>query len=326
MLNQRFFHPRIFIAFCFVLLTMVSAVGLVSAEPSEREQKQAEGHFQRGVELHDNGDYRAALIEFKQAYELAPIFHLLYNLGQESAELKDYVQAHKHFIRYLKDGGNQISDERRAAVKRKIARLKKYLATLDFEISEEGAEVAIDGIVIGTSPIDESIPVSVGRRKIVVTLEGHAVWERVMDVAGEEEKLVEVKLISLDSSSTIVVSGGNGKSTAFWISASATGLALVGTGVAVVLTKNAKDNHDAEVQAIGGKTPAEKQLAIDDTAKKYRQMALFTDIGIGLTVVGGITTFLLYGSSPSTSVEESPESASVQVMIAPTQVGLFGRF
>jgi uncharacterized membrane protein len=39
-------------------------------------------HFQRGVSLYGEADYRAALIEFKRAYALAPNAAVLYHVGQ----------------------------------------------------------------------------------------------------------------------------------------------------------------------------------------------------------------------------------------------------
>lgn len=287
------------------------------------KQERAEEHFARGVELHDNGDYRAAYIEFSTAYELAPIYHLLYNLGQESVELKEYVEAHKNFVQYLKEGGDNIGADRRAAVERKISRMKKYLATLDFEVSVEGAEIAIDGIVVGISPLDESVQISVGRRKIVVTKEEHAVWERVLDVAGGDEKLVEAQLISL---ATVVTNQSESSNTGFWISATATGLFLAGTGAAVVLTRNAKEDYESELNTIGAATPRDKVLAIDDARKSYKRMALYTDIGIGLTIVSGITTLILSVGDDEKKSGESEKAASLQVFVGPTNVGVSGSF
>ncbi len=289
--------------------------------PEASKQKRAEGHFGRGVELHDNGDYRAAYIEFNMAYELAPIYHLLYNLGQESVELKEYVEAHKNYVQYLRDGGDKISPERRAAVQRKISRIKKYLANLDFEVSVVGAEIAIDGIVVGVSPLDESIQVSVGRRKVVITVDKHAVWERVLDVAGGDETLVEAKLISL---ATLITTESSSSNTGFWISATATGLFLAGTGVAVVLTRNAKQDYDSELGTVGDKSPADKRIAIEDKRTSYKRFALYTDISIGLTVVGAITTYFLSGDDSSS--EEENKEASLGVFVGPTQVGVSGRF
>src|SRR4051794_6696164 len=46
-----------------------------STDPKE----EAIARFKRGLELHGEGDFSAALIEFRKAYELAPQYRVLYN-------------------------------------------------------------------------------------------------------------------------------------------------------------------------------------------------------------------------------------------------------
>ncbi|HEY6459174.1 MAG TPA: hypothetical protein VIY73_03455, partial [Polyangiaceae bacterium] len=43
---------------------------------------QAREHFGRGVRMYQEDDFRGALIEFSRAYELAPNWAVLYNVGQ----------------------------------------------------------------------------------------------------------------------------------------------------------------------------------------------------------------------------------------------------
>src|SRR5262245_54716328 len=74
------------------------------------------GHFDRGVDYYRDGNINAALIEFKRAYEAAPNYRVLFNLGQVANALNDYVEAQRYFQRYLQDGGAEIDAERRAEV------------------------------------------------------------------------------------------------------------------------------------------------------------------------------------------------------------------
>src|SRR5262249_44370073 len=48
------------------------------AEP-DAQVEEAHRHFQQGLKLVEEQDYRAALIEFKRAYELSPRWAVLYN-------------------------------------------------------------------------------------------------------------------------------------------------------------------------------------------------------------------------------------------------------
>ena len=312
---------RLLVATLFSILLFPSSAW---SEPSETDKQEAARRFQQGVELHDAGNYRGAQIEFRQAYRLAPIYNLLFNLGQESVELKEYVEAHQNFVQYLRDGGDKISPQRRIIVEREISRIQKYLASIELNISAAGAEIAIDGIVVGVSPLSEPVQVSIGRRKIVVTLEGYALWERTMDVAGEQRKTVEVKLLSLraiTAPSGPATAASSSQPTRFWLSLGATGAFIAGTGIAAVLTNNAKSDYEDEVGSIGD--PMGKLKRIDDAGQKYKRLALYTDIGIGLSVVGLITTIIFAGSETE---KNSVSSVNLQMTVTPNRVGFSGSF
>jgi hypothetical protein len=50
--------------------------------PSQDAVKDAEAHFHRNVDLYKDSDYGGALVEFQRAYDLAPNYRVLFNLGQ----------------------------------------------------------------------------------------------------------------------------------------------------------------------------------------------------------------------------------------------------
>jgi tetratricopeptide (TPR) repeat protein len=93
--------PRSFRLVALLLLAL--GAGMTVATPARAEsapeevdpaaRKEASERFRRGVKLYRDADYVAALVEFKRAYELAPNFRVLYNLGQTSRQLKDYAAA-----------------------------------------------------------------------------------------------------------------------------------------------------------------------------------------------------------------------------------------
>lgn len=293
-----------------LILGLSSGSAVAQKGPDAETRKEAEEHFVRGVEHHDNADYRAALIEFKQAYRIAPTYHLLYNLGQESVELRNYVDAHAYFLQYLKDGGSKVSKERREGVLLEISRVEKYISELAFAASVDGAEVSVDGIVVGVTPLDGPIKVSVGRHRVVITSVGYATWERTIDVAGGEEKAVAVTLLATAPAIAPYVApqrDEGGQSTGFWISAGTTTAAAVSAGVFLLLTKSAKDDYDAELGSAAESAEA-KLAALETAGDDYKSMALYADIAIGVTLAGAVTTFLLAGSDEK---DDSPKPVSM---------------
>ena len=78
------------------LLAPVAAV----AEP-DGSVREADRHFQRGVALYVEADYRGALVEFERAYTLAPNGIVLFNVGETQYQLRDYAAALATFEHYL---------------------------------------------------------------------------------------------------------------------------------------------------------------------------------------------------------------------------------
>lgn len=332
------------VAIASALLVMLVAIPAIAqapaldlTDPAESKRKEASQRFQKGVGLYQAGDIRAALIEFKRAYKLAPTYQLLFNIGQASAELNEYVDAHNSFTQYIRDGGSKIKAKRRAMVEREIARLKTYLATLLLNIAIEGAEVTIDDVVVGVSPLPGPVLVGAGRRKVLVTASGYARWERRVDLAGEDSESIEVNLLSLGSNSSSNSSSlpivpnpvgrpvenerpSRGLGAGFWAGAATTVVLGVGTGAAAVLTMRAQADYDDELKKAPN-TEARLEAAND----KLKRMALITDVGIGLTAAAGIVTIVL--AIRGAGANEAPRSqSSLAVGVAPNQIAISGRF
>lgn len=308
------------------IVIVAGAANVVEAKPSKKEE--ASQRFQKGVELYGDGDLRAALIEFRRAYELVPTYQLLYNMGQTAAELKDYVEAYDYYKRYLRKGRDKISAERRDEVKEQLRLLEGYLASMRIRVSVDDAEVSVDGVVVGVSPLDKAVKVSAGRRRVVVTKEGYSRWERKIDLAGRDAETVKVKMVSVrrrdreeDMPNPFLGSdrdqGQPGFSSAFWASATVTGLLAVGTGFAAVQTLRQRNVYNEQL-ALVPNSAANIKFAGDD----LRQLALITDVGLVLTAVGVVSTVLL----ASRKDLQSTRSSSLQMQVGLTNVALIGEF
>lgn len=314
---------RTSLATACALALMMAAPAAAQKSPSKEDKKTASVRFKKAVELYKAGDVRAALIEFRRAYKLAPTYHLLFNIGQASAELRDYVDAYNSFTQYLADGGDKISDKRREMVERELERLKGYLARLDVSVSVDGAEITIDGVEAGVSPLEEPLLVSAGRRKVVVNREGYASWERSVDLAGEDETTLKVQLISLNINGQ--KSGDKTRrlnlGTKFWISGGLTVAFGIGSGVVGAMTLGAQRQADEILSTV----PTTQQ-EIDQAIGKTKRLALITDIGLGLTVAAGVATLVFALRGGGEEKVPAGEQQSVNVVVSPNSVALIGRF
>jgi hypothetical protein len=155
---------------------------------------QASAHYVRGVKLYEEDDFRAALIEFNRAYELAPNWAVLYNLGQTHYQLREYPGALKTLDQYLREGGAGIAPDRWAQVEREITELRGRVARVTAVASVDGADVTLDDVPIGKTPSAEPVVVGEGRHRLTASKPGYVATTKVVDVAGGDEVTVRLDL------------------------------------------------------------------------------------------------------------------------------------
>jgi tetratricopeptide (TPR) repeat protein len=295
-----------------------------SVEASER--------FRRGVKLYKDSDFVAALVEFKRAYELEPNYRVLYNLGQTSSGLKDYAAALQAFEQYLDEGGKEIAAARRKEVEASIEELKSKVGTLTITTNVAGAEIQIDDVVVGVSPLDEPVLVNVGRRRIVATLTGHSPARRVLEVAGTDELDVELELIDLEAAEGAAPTptpppkapapaSESGAPVAGIIALSITGASAIVTGILGGLALSAQSDLDGALAAFPG-----DPTAIQDAQSKTSTFATATDVMIGVTSALAVTTVVLFIVDPgSGSAAEGSKKGSggVALSLSPSPTGIW---
>lgn len=293
-----------------------------SVEASER--------FRRGVKLYKDGDFVAALVEFKRAYELEPNYRVLYNLGQTSSGLKDYAAALQAFEQYLDEGGKEIAAARRKEVEASIEELKSKVGSLTITTNVEGAEIQIDDVVVGVSPLDGPVLVNVGRRRVVATLTGHSPARRVLEVAGTDELDVELELIDLEAAEGAAPTptptpkpptppADSGPPVAGIIALTVTGASAVVTGILGGLALSAQGDLDDALAAFPG-----DPVAIQDAQSKTSTFATATDVMIGVTSALAVTTVVLFIVDPGSGTESGSRerSGAVALSLSPTPTGI----
>jgi tetratricopeptide (TPR) repeat protein len=300
-----------------VVLGITLLVTFMSATPQHASaQRNAPGnteagrtHFDRGVDYYRDGNINAALIEFKRAYEAAPNYRVLYNLGQVANALNDYVEAQRYFQRYLQDGGAEIDPERRAEVNSLITKLAGRIANVTVICSLEGAQIYVDDVPVGTSPLTEPLRVSAGTRRISAAVNGKPRSTRVVDAVGGERLSVEIEVVGATQPAAprayaaADTSHSSSPNATLWLGI-ATGALAVGTAVVGYLAaQDGSKFHDALNRST---TASELDRLHDRAATK----AVLTDVLLGATAItGGVTLFFaLTGSSKS----DQPPAAAEQ--------------
>jgi tetratricopeptide (TPR) repeat protein len=154
----------------------------------------AREHFQKGLAAFADQRFAEAAEEFDEAYKLSPAFKLLYNIGLVDVALGRSVEAVDAFDRYLKQGASAIPIDRRREVNEEIEKQLARIGTVSIRTFPEGAEIRIDGVLIGRTPLPKPLRVNVGRHTVEAILAGHSTQTREIAISGKAENAIEMTL------------------------------------------------------------------------------------------------------------------------------------
>lgn len=282
----------------FVLLWAAPAIA-DEAEPVDATTAEVRAHHRRGLELYDESDYRLALIEFERAYEIGKSYKILYNIGQVHFQLKAYAKARSVLTRYLAEGGDAISAERRAEVERDLATLQTRTAHLTVRVNVEGAEVWVDDTLVGRAPLDETL-VDAGRLRIKVSRTGYASTVRDVSVVGGDAQTITIELMAMKPEIIVTApatsSGPPTLAIVSWIGAGALAAGTIGTGIAAT---SASSSYDTQRGTPITGSPEQARGDLERQRDLVRGLAITTDVlAVSTIVVGAVALYLTLRERP----------------------------
>ncbi len=301
-------------------LFLATALLVAASAAADDSVRDAGKHFQRGVALYGEADYRAALIEFKRAYGLSPNAAVLYNVGETEYQLQDYASALTTFERYLTEAG--ASESHRAEVESTMDTLRARVGHVTITTTP-GADISIDDQSAGRTPFERSVLVSIGHRKVSASMAGRAPVTRYVDVAADDNVSVTLQLPSAEGSSAAALLqqlSGNTKTDAAATPSSAgptlraigwvaTGAAAVGAGTFGLLAVKASN----DLAAARSSYPTTSATLSHDSSLTTTYSIVADSLTAAAVVIGGITLYSTLSSSSSSSSKrgsDGPTTAS----------------
>lgn len=309
-----------------LLVTMTSMA--IPSVSFAADDEGAEAAFKRGFELFEEGNYQAALVEFKQAYKMSPNYKMLYNIGLVSKQLNDYAGALDAFTRYLNDGGTNVVVSRRVEVNQEIQKLRNRVAQVSIKVDRPGAEISVDGASVGTSPLATPLTLNIGRVRVAARLNDRT-DEKVIELIPGQSMAVDLRVGTQAIVKDEKKPEQEDKSPKFpWAPWAIT--ALVGGGAVVtgVLALGAKSDYDKKENQYG--VPKSE---LDSASSKTSTFGLVTDILLGCTVIGaGVSTYFTVKwvkekkQFDSEQKKENQKSGTVQLGVSPFGAVMSGTF
>ena len=303
------------------LPSMANAQAAPPAAPSQQAKDEAQDRFKRGIELYEEENFSAALVEFKRAYELVPAYQVLYNVGRTCYQLRDYVCALRTFDRYLSEGGSGIEAKRKEEVEREMVSMRRRVTTINVTATK-GATISIDGINVGDAPFPAPIQANEGRRLLRATMAGRESVEKPLELTGGSTIAVDLTFPEPGAGAVASTSRASGSSSnTHWWLWGATGVLAVGAGITGTLALSASGDA-SDIRERGG------SLSDYDSAEsRMRSFTVVTDvlaiaaIGVGITAL----VFTLTNDSKSSSPTAKASAKSSKASVSPTGF-LYGRF
>jgi hypothetical protein len=129
------------------------AVHSQQGEPSRVVDEKAVATFKEGIAAFDRRDFEAARVAFLQTFALKPAAPVVRrNLGLAEIYSGHYLDGARRLARvfHTTDDG---SSEDRARMLESLKKAEAHLERVSLEVDQEGAEIWVDGVDLGTSPL-----------------------------------------------------------------------------------------------------------------------------------------------------------------------------
>jgi hypothetical protein len=202
----------VLLAGALILGTVGSAFAQSASPPAQAETRLAEArrHFDLGVAHFDREEWQAALVEFLRSRELAPSRGNTKNAAICLRKVGRFDEALDMFEALLRDFPDLSATDRELA-HREISELGASVGTIEIRDAPAGAQVSVDGVNRGTTPLAAPLRLPAGTHTVRVVKDGLPPFEARVDLAGRRAEIVRARIASLMQAGRLRVSEKNGK-------------------------------------------------------------------------------------------------------------------
>jgi hypothetical protein len=185
-------------------LTLVTALLLVgSAAPRIAQAEQPEplaasgvndsaylrALYKRAQTAFEASDYEQARGLFLQAWAIQPSAEMALSLGQVELELKRYRDCAEHLDYALRNIAPTVSESVVGMAKKALAESTAQLAVIRVTTHRGGAEISVDGKLVGTTPLSAPLFLEPGHHEIAAHFGNSSISRPVSVQAGQESSI-----------------------------------------------------------------------------------------------------------------------------------------
>lgn len=179
---------------------------------SETLTGMARAEYEAGRILFNDGDYQGARLKFEKSYSISQDARLWWNIAAAEKNLRNYAKVIIALDKYLKDGGELLTEQDREDAKRLVETVSTFVATVEVSVKPAGATVSVDDIEVGTAPLAEALRLDQGDRVFLVRKAGFLDHKETRRLGGGESVKFVVSLKPEPTDGRVRILAGAGDS------------------------------------------------------------------------------------------------------------------
>lgn len=152
--------------------------------------------YEKGLALSTQNESEQALAAFQRAHRLAPSERTFGQMGLAEAELGRWVESEVHLTAALQSDSTDWLAKWRKTLERELGYVRRHVGSL-LVIGTVGAQVSVDGQIVGTLPLTKMLRVGEGMRRVVARADGYDELVESVTVSGGGSATAEMVLKSL---------------------------------------------------------------------------------------------------------------------------------
>src|SRR5690606_1373181 len=133
-----------------------------------------------------------AALKWEVAYKASNDARLLWNIAAARKAERRYAEVERLVKQYLAEG-KELTDADRAEAQQLLGTIQSFVADLTIQVNEPGAQVLVDGVTVGQTPLTAPLRVDIGEHVVVVAKQGFERAEVRQQVTGNTT--VPVRLV-----------------------------------------------------------------------------------------------------------------------------------
>ncbi|MGK4007419.1 PEGA domain-containing protein [Sorangium sp. So ce1036] len=198
--------------------TLIAAPGVAAAQPAAPQEtsasgdaaKRADALVDKAKRLYLGGKYEEAEATLMSAWELNPTFDVAYNLGNTKYQLKKHREAAQYLSFALRNWPLLKSVAKlKPTAEQRLAESRAQVGAVTVAASAVGAEVLVDGQVVGRAPLEGEVFVEPGEHQVEARQQGYAPASQTVRVEKAGTAKVELAMVPLQSAVAEAAPGAN---------------------------------------------------------------------------------------------------------------------